>query len=224
MLEQCFSLPTGGTYARGIVEKITYEFRPTKDNGFNRTYHGAFKVCRSKRGHLLLKSYSTIVAVIFNFFNTGYPRYLVSLGYYSPTTQRHIAIFRGYFFRREFFSGEMNYLWKDSQSRFSGAETYVGSKNIFDPASWEPNAVPLMVGPDTFTLGKRTLIAEGGYYVEELDIHGKTVYRSFNDECQRLKRYQKYIQTFDNFKDAKALITEAYLNLSTINRLKKAAA
>lgn len=215
MLDQCFSLPTGGTYARGLVEKIAYEFRPTKNNGFNRTFHGAFTICRSKRGHMLLKSYSTIVAVMFNFFNDGYPRYLVSLGYYSPTTQRHIAIFR-----RNFFSNEMDYLWEDSQSRFSGAETYVGSKNIFDPASWEPNAVPLMVGPDTFTLGKRTLIAEGGYYVEELDIHGKTVYRSFNDECQRLKRYQKYIKTFDSFEGAKALITEAYLNLSTINRLK----
>lgn len=223
MLEQCFSLPTGSTYARGLVEKIAYEFRPIKDNGFDRTYYGAFTICHSMRGHLLLKSYSTIAAVAFNFYNIGHPRYLVSLGYYSPTTQRHIGIFRRNFFKRGVFSGEMNYLWEDSQSRFSGAETYVGSKNIFEPASWEPNTVPLMVNEKEFTLGKRVPIADG-YYVEELDIHGKTVYRSFNDECQRLKRYQKYIKTFDSFEDAKALITEAYLRLSTTNRLKKATA
>lgn len=220
MLEQCFSLPTGGTYARGLVEEITYEFRPTKGNGFDRTYHGAFTICHTKRGHLLLKSYSTIVAVAFNFYNTGYPRYpkyLVSLGYYSPTTQRHIAIFR-----RHFYCKEMDYLWMDSRSQFSGAGTYVGSKNIFEPASWESNVVPLMVNEKEFTFGKRIPIADG-YYVEELDIHGKIMYRSYNSECQRLKRYQKYIKTFDNFEDAEALITEAYLTLSTINRLKAAA-
>lgn len=56
-------------------------------------YRGNCCVLRTERGHMALQSYSTIVEIIFNFYNPNLTRVDVPLGYYSHTTARQMRMF-----------------------------------------------------------------------------------------------------------------------------------
>jgi len=69
-----------------------YDLKPQYDN--RKSFYGKAKVYKDNRGHLLLMSYSTIVAEITDGLVTdsGEPEVKVN-GWYSCTTARHINDF-----------------------------------------------------------------------------------------------------------------------------------
>lgn len=72
--------------------EFLYELQPQYDR--RKSFYGKAKVYKDDKGHILLMSYSTIVAEITDGIATedGKPTVKV-IGYYSPTTARHINDF-----------------------------------------------------------------------------------------------------------------------------------
>ena len=72
--------------------EFLYELQPQHDG--RKSFYKKANVYRDDKGHILLKSYSTIVAEITDGIATedGRPTVKVN-GYYSPTTARHINEF-----------------------------------------------------------------------------------------------------------------------------------
>lgn len=69
-----------------------YDLQPQYDR--RKSFYGKAKVYKDDEGHLLLQSYSTIVAEITDgaVTESGHDEVKVN-GYYSPTTARHINEF-----------------------------------------------------------------------------------------------------------------------------------
>lgn len=72
--------------------EFLYELKPRYDRC--KSFYGKTRVYRDDKGHLILMSYSTIVATIIDGILTsdGNPELKVN-GYYSRTTARHINEF-----------------------------------------------------------------------------------------------------------------------------------
>lgn len=187
-------------------------------------FRGNCCVLRTKRGHMALQSYSTIVEVIFNFYNSGKTVVDVPFGWYSATTARHMRMFG-----RIYGGLATKYLpwwWYNTRHREVGANEYVGQGDPFEPDTWDKMEI-LRVGPNEFAAGLTVEKLAGNVKIQAYRsyYHSGLRYQVYNEDLQRYKRFKGVWVDggFATKEEALRSVPENFLEWITIQRLKHVA-
>lgn len=186
-------------------------------------YRGNCCVLRTERGHMALQSYSTIVEIIFNFYNPRLTIVDVPLGWYSATTARQMSMFSN------IYGGLVTELlprwWLNRKDHSDGADEYVGKDDPFDPKTWIGKEV-LRVGLNKFAAGTTVEELAGDIKIQAYQSYSSGLrYQVFNENLQKYKRFKGVWVDggFATKEEAIRSVPENFLEWITVQRLKHAA-
>lgn len=186
-------------------------------------YRGNCCVLRTARGHMALQSYSTIVEVIFNFYNSGKTMVDVPFGYYSPTTARQMCMFGSLY--GELANELLPRWWLNTRQSSEGAGEYVGQGDPFDPDTWNKMEV-LRVGLKKFAAGLTVEELAGDIKIQAYRSYASGLrYQVYNESLLKYKRFKGVWVDggFDTKEEAIRSVPKNFLEWVTVQRLKHAA-
>lgn len=186
-------------------------------------YRGNCCVLRTERGHMALQSYSTIVEIIFNFFNSGKTMVDVPFGWYSATTARQMRMFGSIY--GELATELLPRWWFNTKESSDGADEYVGKDDPFDPKTWIGKEV-LRVGPNKFAAGLTVEELAGDVKIQAYRSYASGLrYQVYNENLQKYKRFKGVWVDggFATKEEAIRNVPENFLEWITVQRLKHAA-
>lgn len=186
-------------------------------------YRGNCCVLRTERGHMAFQSYSTIVEIIFNFYNSGKTMVDVPMGWYSATTARQMAMFGRIY--GELATELLPRWWFNTKESSDGADEYVGQGDPFEPDTWNKMEI-LRVGPNKFAAGLTVEELVGDVKIQAYRSYASGLrYQVFNENLQKYKRFKGVWVDggFDTKEEAIRSVPENFLEWITVQRLKHAA-
>lgn len=222
----------------GFSDEVVKSYRPNRikdSEHFSCSYSGKVAVLRTRRGHLAIQSYNSIVTCVFNMFVLGPPIEPVLIWDASLSTSRHISYMCRYFkpLRKEmdtigakgvswwkFIEGTLLPWWDDYRHKSESFPQYVGPIDPFEPSAWELYA-PIRLNQYKWTLGEVKTFDT--VRVETIRETGGITYRVIEPEWQRLQRQNKFIKTFTDESEAIKYAKEMGSYLAAVKRLKEAA-
>lgn len=222
-----------------FYDEVVKSYRPNriKDSEyFSYRYYGKVAVLQTRRGHLAIQSYDSIVAYAFNTFVLDSPTKSVTIWESSLTTSRHIdrmyetfkplrkelddAVKKGVASWWAFVGGTLLPWWDDCRHKSESFPQYVGPIDPFESSSWELYA-PIRLNQYKWTLGEVKTFDT--VRVETIRETGGITYRVLEPEWQRLQRKNKFIKTFTDESEAITYAKEMGSYLAAVKRLKEAA-
>lgn len=203
--------------ASSAIDRVVDAQHLTKD------YRGNCCVLRTKRGHMALQSYSTIVEIIFNFYNPNLTKVDVPFGWYSSTTARHMRMFGSIY--GGLATERLPWWWYNTRRSSAGADEYVGQGDPFEPDTWGKMEV-LRVGPNKFAAGVTVDELAGNVKIQAYRSYASGLrYQVFNENLQKYKRFKGVWVDggFATKEEAIRNVPENFLEWITVQRLKHAA-
>ena len=203
--------------ASSAIDHVVDAQHPKKD------YRGNCCVLRTERGHMAFQSYSTIVEIIFNFFNSGKTMVDVPMGWYSATTARQMRMFGSIY--GEQATELLPRWWLNTRQSSEGADEYVGQGDPFEPDTWNKMEI-LRVGPNKFAAGLTVEELAGDVKIQAYRSYASGLrYQVFNENLQKYKRFKGVWVDggFATKEEAIRNVPENFLEWITVQRLKHAA-